>query len=144
MELKPEQLFTFMEVAYRQGVIDKVMPLVGQSLEKLKANSGLTMDDLLNKLDGAAPESIEKLNKVLNWSPPLLRLAGNDILMSLLSKMLSIQMVQHMTVWVMEKYFAHVLAKSDGTLPTLSEKLKGLSTKIAGKEPVASSRAVGS
>ncbi len=143
MELQPEQLFNFMEVAWRQGVLDELMPLVGQSLDKLKADSGLTMDDLLNKLDGAKPASIEKFNKVLSWSPPLLRLVSNDILMSFLAKMLRMQPVRGLTVWSVEKYLAHALAKADGTLPTLSERLKGLAGKAGNKEALASSRAAG-
>ncbi len=144
MELKPDQLFTFMEVAYRHGVIDELMPLVGRSVDRLKEHSGLTMDDLLNKLDGAQPASIEKFNKVMSWSPPLLRLASSDFLMSTLAKLLAIRAVQRITVWSVEKYLAHALAKADGTLPPLSVRLKGLGAKTGSKELVASSRAAGS
>ncbi|OFW59380.1 MAG: hypothetical protein A2W01_08910 [Candidatus Solincola sediminis] len=142
MELQPEQLFDFMEVAWRHGVIDELMPLVGKSLKRLKANSGLTMDDLLNKLDGAKAPTIEKFNKVLGWSPPLLRIASNDILMSFLAKMLRVQAVRSLAVWGIEKYLARALAKTEGTPPKLAGKLKGLRAKGGDKEALTSSRAV--
>ncbi len=126
MELQPEQLFNFMEVAWRKGVLDELMPLVGQSLEKLKAKTGLTMDDLLNLLDGAQPASIEKFNKVIGLVSPLIRLAGNDFLMGALAKLLRLQPVQRLMVWGVEKYFGYYVAKTTGTLVPLGQKIKGL------------------
>ncbi len=144
MVLQPEQLFNFMEAAWRNGVLDELLPLVGQSLEKLKAKTGLTMDDLLNMLDGAQPASIEKFNKVLNLTPPLMKLASNDLLMGMLAKALRLQPVRSLTVWGMEKYFGYYVAKTDGTLVPLTAKLRGLAKKADDNGLVTAGRTAGS
>ena len=136
MELKPEQLFKFMEVAYRHGVLDKLMPLVGESLDRAQKNTGQNMDDLLNKLDGAGSESIERVDRLLGLSPPLLFLASNDLVMSMLSRVLGIALVRRMVVWGVSNFLAWAIARADGSQPALSWKSNGKRAKHAMKLPL--------
>ena len=133
MEMKPEQLFAFLESAYRNEVVDKLLPLVGLSLDVLKAKTGMGMDELLDKLDGAQPESIEKFDKFLGLATPLIVIARHDLLMKVLARLLEIGLVQKITVWGVQWYLGRALAKSMGTLPPLSERLKGMPARIMAK-----------
>ena len=130
MELKPEQLFKFLEVAYRHGVLDELMPLVGESLDRVQSAAGQNMDDLLNKLDGAGSESIVRVDRLLALSPPLLLLASNDLVMSLLSRMLSLAPVRRMVVWGVANFLAWAVARADGSKLAFSWKSNGGRAKL--------------
>ena len=125
MEIKQEQSFAFMEASYRYGVIDKILPLLGQSIDGLQEATGLSMEGILDKLDGAKEETIEKMDRYLGYTTPLLSIATKDWAMKLLSRLLDFQVVRHFTMWFMQKYFERVIAKSEGTLKPLSQRMKG-------------------
>jgi hypothetical protein len=137
VEMKPEQLFAFLESAYRNQVLDKLLPCVGLCLDGLKARSGMTMDQLLDKLDGAQPDSLEKFDRFLGLMSPLMVVAKSDLLMKLLGRLLNFRAVQKLTALMLEWYFARTLAKSEGTLPPLAVRLKALPARILARKPLA-------
>ncbi|MDY6797049.1 MAG: hypothetical protein SWK76_17475 [Actinomycetota bacterium] len=130
MTLEAAQVFAVMETSYRKGVIDKFIPLFGEALEGLMEETGMNMEDLLNKLDEAKPETVEKLNRLLGSSGPLLRLANNDRLMGLVSRILDLELVRRVSIRGLIWFLKRSLAKSEGEFPPLTERLRGYITVI--------------
>ncbi len=71
--------FKFMRVNYKYGLMDEVGAIAGDALENVLRERGLDMEDVINSLDGAGEDTVERLNGVVEkWSPIALRLAVND------------------------------------------------------------------
>ncbi len=125
LALETRQVFAFLETAYRMGVLDKFMPVFSESLEGLKKKTGLDMQDILNEMDGAREETIEKMDRFLGRLELPLRLGTNDRLMGLISRLLDFQVGRRVVRLGLQKYLNKVLAVGEGKLPPPSEKPKG-------------------
>jgi|GEM_PF-720568 len=141
MVLQPGQLFNLAEVAYRKGVIDKFMPLQGEVLKKLKEKTGFGMPELSNLMNDANEEIVEKIDWMLKYSGPFLRLAANETLMGVASRLLDLQIVRRIIVYANTKSLELIIAWMQGTLPSLRERLGGI-TKILGERIPANPRKV--
>ena len=119
--LEAAQVFAVMETSYRKGVIDKFIPLFGEALEGLMEETGVNMEDLIYKLDEVELGTVEKLNRLLGISGPLLRLANNDRLMGLVSRILDLELVRR----VLTRGLIRVLTLAVGKAPALGEKIRG-------------------
>lgn len=109
-----------METAYRHGVLDKSMALYGSALDKVRDKWGIGTEDLLEKLNGAEEKSIALVDRLLFLSGPLLRIASNDLLMRILSRLLDFHIVQVITMWLMQVFMEIVLVEDDDlSLPVI-------------------------
>jgi hypothetical protein len=124
LALDPALVFQATEAAYRHGVLDQSLPVLSDALEKLIDETGLTLEDLLNKLDGAQQKTVDRVDKVLSHSGPLLKLAKQDWLMKLTARMLNLAIVRKSMAFAMRKSLALVIARSEGTHESLIKKLK--------------------
>ena len=113
MTLKPGQFFTLMETAYRHGVLDKSMALYGSALDKVRDKWGIGTEDLLEKLNGAEEKSIALVDRLLFLSGPLLRIASNDLLMRILSRLLDFHIVQIIIRWLIQVSLEIALLEND-------------------------------
>lgn len=136
MALQPGQLFNLAEVAYRKGVIDKFMPLQGEVLKKLEEKTGFGMPELSNLANDASEEILEKIDSMLKYSGPLLRLAANEVLMGLASRLLDLEVVKVIIVWTNVKSLELTIAWMQGRLPSLGERLKNIPRNLGGKIPI--------
>lgn len=98
MPLQPGQVFGVMAAAYRHGVLDKSMPLLGELLDGVLAETGLDMGDLVNSLDEAGEETVSRLDALFRRSGPLLRVAKSDRLMTLASRALDSPLLNRLAV----------------------------------------------
>ena len=79
MALDTGLAFRFMQVNYKYGLLDEVGSVVGDALEAVMLEQGMDMEDVLNRIDGASEQTVEKLNGLLErWGTLLLRLAVNE------------------------------------------------------------------
>jgi len=85
MSVEKGRFFQVMSVAYRQGVLDKFLPLFGRALETVRAETGASIGDLVNLMDEAQEETIRKADALVGRSGPLLRLASSDVVMKAVS-----------------------------------------------------------
>ena len=86
-----------MSAAYRTGLLDKALPLVGEAISGCQEDTGLDFGDLMNKLDEAKSRTIIKLDRLLKKSGPILRLASNERLLALLSRIMDFGAVRKAT-----------------------------------------------
>lgn len=98
MSLEPGQVFGVMAAAYRHGVLDKSMPLLGELLDGVLADTGLDMGDLVNSLDEAGEETVSRLDALFRRSGPLLRVARSDRLMAFASRALDSPLISRLAV----------------------------------------------
>lgn len=71
--------FRFMRINYKYGLMDEVGSIAGDALETVLLERGLDMEDLINALDGASEQTVERLNRLVErYSPVALRLMTNE------------------------------------------------------------------
>ena len=92
-----------MRSAYAHGVIDKSLPLVGQSMETVIERTGLSMEDLLNNMDAAEEKTVRRVDRLLGHAGPVLKLLSSDIVMRITSRLLDIRLVQRAAVFVISR-----------------------------------------
>jgi hypothetical protein len=122
----PDLMFSVMEKAYRTGLFDKMNVIMGEALGEVISKHGLNMEVLINHMDDAKEETVMKMDKALNNSTFMLKLAGNEKMMVMMSKLMDSALVHKIAVKGMAWFLDRTLAKADGTLPPLKEQLKGL------------------
>jgi hypothetical protein len=88
MSLDQKALFDVLSCAERNGVLEKLMVLLGQGIEEALEEGGLNTGDLLNMLDEAEDASLVKADGLLGMVGGFLPLANNDELMTFLSYLL--------------------------------------------------------
>jgi ethanolamine utilization protein EutP (predicted NTPase) len=102
-------LFEVTVSAYRTGLIDKGMALLGDALDEVMRQTGCEIGDLVNKLDMATEKAVMQVDTLLAHSGPMLKLAANDRLNSLASRMLDVAAVRKLGVIMLTKILARVV-----------------------------------
>jgi hypothetical protein len=129
MELEPGQVFKVMEVAYRKGVMEKFMPLQGEALKKVKERTGFGMAEMSNMMNDAPEKTVKNIDLMLRYAGPFLRLAANETLMGLASRLLDLEVVRKTIVLTNVMLLELMIARNRGTLPPLGERLRGIVRK---------------
>jgi hypothetical protein len=105
LAIKQGQVFKIAEIAYREGVVDKALPLTGEAMTIAKQKTGFALTEMMEAMNEAEDRSVELLDKLLGFSGPLLALAGREFLlvplMGLASRLLDFAVVQRLAVWTM-------------------------------------------
>ena len=95
MALDTRQAFKFLQLNYEYGLLDEMGSIVGDALETVMAEQRLDMEDLLNRLDGAGEQAIERVDNLLEkWSNLFFRLAANKSMTRLQAALLRIPAVR--------------------------------------------------
>lgn len=129
MALDPAEVFKVMRCAWRNGVLDKFMAIQGEALEGVMADTGMNMGDLLNRLDEARPETVAKVDRLLERSGPFMKYLDNDRLMRAVSRLLDLSLVRKTMVAGMRKNMAR--AATGAPRPSLKERVAALAGKTA-------------
>ncbi len=99
-------LFEVTASAYRNGLIDKGMALFGDAVDGVMEKTGCEIGDMVNKMDEASEKTVMRMDFMLAHSGPMLRLAANDRMMALVSRLLDIAVVRKLSVAVLTKILA--------------------------------------
>jgi len=129
--LESGQVFNVMAVAYRHGVLDKLMSLFGEALEEVVAETGANIGDLVNKMDEAQEATIKKLDALLSRSGPLLKAAAGDRLMETVSRLLDSPLVRRVAVGLLKRNLVRAIIGE--APPSLTEKVRAMISGFAGK-----------
>ncbi len=114
LSLQSSQVFELMRSAYTYGVIDKSLPLVGRSMEAVVAETGLTLEDLLNSMDAAEDRTVRRIDRLLAHAGPLIRLLKSGPVMRMTSRMLDLAVVQKLAVFILSKGMKRSLKRGGG------------------------------
>jgi len=114
MATRPGPVFEVMASAYRHDVLDKYMSLSGDAIEGAVQTTGLSIGDLVNRMDEADERTVMKIDALLARSGPVLRLAANDRLMAAVSRILDVKAVRRAMVAAMRKSIVKAVSKEDG------------------------------
>lgn len=96
-------LFEVTASAYRNGVIDKGMALFGDAVDGVIKETGCEIGDMVNKMDEASEKTVMRMDTLLAWSGPMIRLAASDRLMALTSRLLDMAIVRRLGVAVLTR-----------------------------------------
>ena len=88
MSLDQKALFEVVSCAHRNGVLEKLMVLLGEAMEEALEEGNLTTWELLQMLDDVEDASLAKADGLLGMVSNFIPLANNDNLMMLLSYLL--------------------------------------------------------
>lgn len=124
MAVKPEEVFDLMEAAYRHGVLDKSNVVINDALEELFLITDLNFEDLLNRADATQKSTVDKLDKMVGRSAPLIKHMGSDRMMALTSKILDFTIIRNLIKVSLQKA---VLRGFEGYLQspeTVGERIK--------------------
>lgn len=103
-------LFEVTASAYRNGVIDKGMALFGDAVDGVIKETGCEIGDLVNKMDEASEKTVMRMDTLLAWSGPMIRLAASDRLMALTSRLLDMAIVRRLGVAVLTRMLVKAVA----------------------------------
>ncbi len=130
MGLESGQVFSILQVAYREGVTAKFMPILGNVLRRLMQETGKGMDELLGSMDTAQDGTIRSIDRLLKKSGWVLKVATSERLMGLVARLLDFKLV----VWATERFLLFFLQrtieKSEGRYVTLPRRLRQI--RLAG------------
>jgi hypothetical protein len=113
MALEAGQLYAVTAAAYRTGVLDKFLSIAGDAMDGAMEETGLNLDDLLNRADEVKEETLRKGDRLLGRSAFLLRFASSDRLMNLLSRLLDRQAVKRVAASGMQRFLVKAITGSD-------------------------------
>ncbi len=114
MSLQSSQVYDLMRSAYASGVIDKSLPLVGRSMEKVIAETGLSLEDLVNTMDSAEEKTVRRVDRLLGHAGPLLKVLGSSFMMRMTSRLLDLAVVQKAAVFIISKGMKKGLLREGG------------------------------
>ena len=129
MSLDPAEVFKVMQCAYRNGVLDKFMAIQGEALEGVMAEAQVNMGDLLNRMDEASEEAVQKIDRLLDRAGPFMKYLDSDGLMRFSSRLLDIALVRKAMVAGMKQNILKTL--SDTPPPSLLDRFRALAGKAA-------------
>jgi hypothetical protein len=113
MALEEGLVFAVTASAYRNGVMDRGMALFGDALDSAMSETGCELGDLVNRMDEAGARTVMRIDGLLARSGPLLRVAANDRLMALVSRLLDISAVRRAGVAVLRRLLVRVVTAAD-------------------------------
>jgi hypothetical protein len=131
MAKRPGPVFEVMASAYRHDVLDKYMSLSGDAIEGAVECTGLSIGDLVNKMDEADERTVMRIDALLARSGPVLRLAANDRLMAAVSRILDVGAVRRAMVAVMRRSIVKAVSGDAGS-PAAGEATRAC-TALEGK-----------
>lgn len=122
MAINPGEVYNAMECAYRNGVLEKFMAIQGEALEAVLQEGGYDMGDLLNRLDEAQEETVQKVDRLLDRLGSFIKYADNERLMKFASRLLDIPLLKRLMIRKMKNSILRIMAGEKP--PSLVEKIK--------------------
>ncbi len=118
MPVEADVAFRFMRANYEAGMLDKTGMLAGEALEAWMTEEGLDLEDVLNALDSASEETVARLDRLVRFANPLLKLGANRRMLRLQSRLLDIPRVRAALVFVAKRLLRRAFPQlADAKIP---------------------------
>ncbi|MBU1670770.1 MAG: hypothetical protein KKF41_05080 [Actinobacteria bacterium] len=130
MAFETGQMVGFMQVAYRNGTLDRFMRIFGKSVYGLMDENGTSFDVLIHRLDEGGAAAIANFERLLSRSGPLMKLVSRDWVMRAASRMLDVKAFAGLLSLAIEMTLAVYLAKNEGRERPVSDTLKRYLRKL--------------
>lgn len=132
MSIKPDEIFELMHCSYRNGVTDKFISLETRALVEAMEETGMNLQDLLNRMDDAKQETVDRMDMLLDRIGPLVKYLSNDHLMRFNSRLLDVPLVKRWMFRLMKRSL--LKAMTGEATPSLLERTKTvIVSKSAGR-----------
>lgn len=130
MPIDPEEFYWTLEAVYRNGVLDRVMEIQGEAIEGVLLDTGLNIGDLLNKMDGASDETVQKMERLLERTGPFLKYVRNDRVLQYVARALDVAYIRRAAVNIMKSSLTR--AVTGQSPPTVSVRIRqALSARVS-------------
>ncbi len=112
MTLNTERAYEAMECAYRNGVMEKAAKIMTTAMQEVMEKNNLSLYEFINKMDEMQEEKLLKMEKLLQHSNLLFRLATSNILMKIISRLLDFRLVKRIIIWIAKIMFNWMMRTS--------------------------------
>ena len=112
MAFDTERAYDVLACAYRNGVLDKVIAIQGESMQGLMRKKGLDLYEFINRVDEMDEEKLFKLDQILQRSQLLFALMTSDCFMRVISRLLDFQIVRKIMIWFSELLYSWMINTS--------------------------------
>jgi hypothetical protein len=103
MSIRPDEIFELMHCSYRNGITDKFISIESEALAEAMVETGMNLQDLLNRMDDAGQETVDRLDMLLDRIGPFVKYLANDRLMRFNSRLLDVPLVKRWMVRHMKR-----------------------------------------
>ncbi len=103
MPIDADVAFRFMRANYRSGMLDKTGVILGDALGVWMQEEGLDMEDLFQRLDGAGEDQVARLDRLVRFAGPLLRLSSNERMLRWQSRLLDLPRVRAAMIFIVKR-----------------------------------------
>jgi len=114
MSIKPDEIFKLMQCSYRNGVTDKLISIESQALLEAMNETGMNLQDLLNRMDDSKQETVDKIDRFLDRMGPFVKYLANDHLMRLNSRLMDFSLIK---CWMIRHIKQSLLKDMTGATP---------------------------
>jgi hypothetical protein len=116
MSFNPDHAFDLMLCMYRTGLLDRVTAIQGQAMDEVMDEAGISMGDIMNRIDQADAGTIDSLDRMIGKMGPLLRYVSSDLLMRSIARVIDIPLVKRFLLARSKRSMLKVFAVPQGTL----------------------------
>ncbi len=102
MPVDADAAFNFVRANYESGMLDKTGIILGEALAAWMREEGLDVEDLLRTLDGASEDTVARLDRLVRFADPLLRLGSNKRMLRLQSRLLDLPRVRAAFIFIVK------------------------------------------
>ena len=103
MPVDADVAFRFMRANYESGMLDKTSVILGDAMGAWMLEEGLDMEDLLQRLDGATEDQVARLDRLVRFANPLLRLGSNERMLRWQSRLLDRPRVRAALIFIVKR-----------------------------------------
>ncbi|MBN1288078.1 MAG: hypothetical protein JXA49_00380 [Actinobacteria bacterium] len=130
MPIDPGLLFSLLQAADRNGVIENGSAFAGEVIQQVLNEPDIDLGDLFNYVDAIKMDTLMKVDKLLGLSGPFLRFAESDLLMRNVARILDSSILRRFMVDMVSPVLARALR---GEKKPPSRLILRLKTAINGK-----------
>lgn len=123
MAMEASDVSAFMLSAYRNGVLDRFVPILGKAMDGALAEAGVGLEQIVYQIDEAGEDTLRRLGLYFSRSAVLMRLAASDAVMKVLSVLLGTRLVSR-SVEAVLRFSLGLVLSSGADAGTLGERLK--------------------
>ncbi|MBU4175210.1 MAG: hypothetical protein KKB90_13505 [Actinobacteria bacterium] len=117
LKFNPEKIYKLLEMFYRHGALDKVLPVAAEAITRLEDEKAISLARILNGMNEVGPATIGKMERYLARFGFLLNFLAFDIVAAVFSRLLDVALVRRMTGSGIYWFLGRVLEQEEAAAP---------------------------
>ena len=117
LKFNPEKIYKLLELFYRHGALDKMLPVAAEAIARLEEEKGITLARILNGMNEVGPATIGKMERYLARFGFLLNFLAFDAVAVVVSRLLDIESVRRMMGYGVYWFLGRTLSPEEAAAP---------------------------